>query len=88
VPVVLVLVVTMYIELMLFLWHNLLLRSVELTLFGIAISALVNALVYESTSWLAIKLLLVGMFIGQLLYKGRDYSGCCWTIDLGAQFDL
>jgi hypothetical protein len=64
VPIVLVLVVTIYIELTLLLWYDLLLWPVELSLIEALIITLVSTLVYKSTSWLAIKLLLIGIFIG------------------------
>jgi hypothetical protein len=90
VPIILVpvLVVTLYIIVTLLLWHDLLLRRVlNLNLIIIAISA-VNALVCKSTSWLAIKLLLISVFVGQLLYKLCNRGGGGRPSDLGIQFDL
>jgi hypothetical protein len=84
VPIVFV-VATLYVELTLFLWHHLLLWPVELSLIMITISALVYALVCESSQLPTgrVKLLLVGVFVVQLPDKRRHCGVDCGTIDLG-----
>jgi hypothetical protein len=79
-------IAALYIVLTLLLRYDLLLLPVELSLIMITISALVHALVCESSQllcWPTIELLLINVFVGQLLDKRRDYGIDYRTIDLG-----